>query len=122
VSRTNKPTEPEMNIAKRVAKLEHAEIFVSARPLSTRLEAALNAAALRITGKPLDAVSGDEVATRLICDDLQERFVRELSLTDLESLIAELQQVAFKGDTAARDAEQGMPISEDKAERVGVPA
>lgn len=86
-----------MNLAKRVTKLEHAEIFGSALPLSTRIEAALNAAALRITGKPLDAVSGDELAMRLIYDDLQERFIRELSVADLESLIAEVEQVAFKG-------------------------
>jgi hypothetical protein len=111
-----------MKLAKRVAKLEHAEIFVSARPLSTRLDAALNVAALRITGKPFDSVSGDEAAMRLIWDDLQERFIRELSVTDLESLIAEIGQVAVNGDTAARDAERGMPISEDMGERVGAPA
>ena len=89
-----------MNLAKRVTKLEHAEIFGSALPLSTRLQAALNAAALRITGKPFDAFSGDEAATRLIWDDLEKRFIRELSVADLESLIAEVQQTAFKGTGA----------------------
>jgi hypothetical protein len=111
-----------MNLAKRVAKLEHTKIFVSALPLSIRLDAALNAAALRITGKLFDTVSGDEGTMRLILDDLQERFIRELSVTDLESLIAEVGQVAVNGDTAARDAEHVTPISEAMGARVGAPA
>jgi hypothetical protein len=111
-----------MNLAKRVTKLEHIKIFVSALPLSIRFQAALNDASLRVTGKPFEAVSGDEAAMRLILDDLQERFIRELNVTDLESLIAELGQVAVNGDTAARDAEHVTPISEAIGARVGAPA
>jgi hypothetical protein len=70
----------------------------------------------------LDAVSGDEAATRLVLEDLQERFIRELSDTELENLIAEFEQVTFKGDTAARDAGRGMPISEEMGVPVGAPA
>ena len=111
-----------MKLAKRLEKLEQTEIFVSPLPLSSRLETALNAAALKITGKPLEAFSGDERTTRLICDDLQERFVRELSVTDLESLIAEVGKVAVNDDTSARDGEGAMAISQDKEKRVGAPA
>ena len=101
-----------MNLARRVAKLERAQIFASARPSSTRLQAALDAASLRITGKRFDAVSGDEATTRLIWDDLQDRFIRELSAADLGGLIAEVELTAFGGDTAARDAALGLPINE----------
>jgi hypothetical protein len=101
-----------MNLAKRVAKLEQAEMFASSRPVLTRLEAALDAASLRITGKPFDAVSGDEGTKRLIWDDLEERFIRDLSAADLESLIAEVELTAFGSDTAARDAALGLSISE----------
>jgi hypothetical protein len=101
-----------MSLTKRLAKLEKAEIFSSARPGLTRLEAALNDASLRLTGKLFDAVSGDEATEKLIWNDLQERFIRELSVADLESLISEFEQIAFKGDTAARDAARGMAVSE----------
>jgi hypothetical protein len=101
-----------MSLTKRLAKLEKAEIFSSAQPGLTRLEAALNAASLRMTGKLFDDVSGDEATTRRIWDDLEERFIRELSVADLESLITEFEQIAFKGDPAARDAARGMAVSE----------
>jgi len=101
-----------MNLTKRLAKLERTEIFASARPPLTRLEAALNEASLRITGKLFNAVSENEAQTRRIWDDLEERFIRELSVADLESLITEFEQIAFKGDPAARDAARGMAASE----------
>lgn len=81
-----------MNLAKRVAKLEQAEIFTISRPPLTRLEGALNEASLRLTGKLFDAVSGDEATEKLIWDDLQERFIREFSAADLEGLIAEVER------------------------------
>src|ERR1700676_1948346 len=105
-------TEPEMKLAKRVAKLEQAEIFASSRPVLTRLEAALDAASLRITGKPFDAVSGDEGTKRLIWDDLEVGFIRNLTADDLERLIAECERSAFGNGTAARDAALGLPINE----------
>jgi len=80
-----------MNLAKRVAKLEHAEIFASARPVWTRLEGALNDASLRITGKPFNDVSADEATTGIVWADLEERFIRNLGAADLDTLIAEVE-------------------------------
>jgi hypothetical protein len=89
-----------MTLAKRVARLEQAEIFVTPQRLLERLEQALNAAALRRAGKLFAAVWGDETIRKLILDDLANRFVRNLSDSDLARLEEELGRIAYGDDTA----------------------
>ena len=80
------------SLSRRVEKLEQSELFASPQQLMRRLQAALNGAALRITGRLLRAAPRDSVTQQRIFDDLGERFIRNLSDRDLELLQAELQR------------------------------
>jgi len=93
-----------MTLAKRVERLEKAEVFADRQRLLDRLEHALNGTALRITGKLFNVVSGDPAIQKLIFDDLEKRFIRNLSDAELDLLAEELGHIAFGDNTAALEA------------------
>jgi hypothetical protein len=92
------------NLAKRLARLEQSDIFAGPKQLMSRLDAALNGAALRITGKFFRAAPHDKAIRKRIYADLEERFIRNLSDAELDNLGAELGRSIFGADAAALEA------------------
>ena len=93
-----------MRLANRVQKLERTEVLKRHLSPLDQFQRALNDAAVRLTGRDLSFVLGDEPTLEQVMDDLQDSFFRKLSDADLARLTAELERIAFAGDTAAVEA------------------
>ena len=92
------------SLQRRVEKLERTEILKRHLPPMEQLQTALNDAAVRLTGKDFSFVQCDETAMVLVMNELRDSFLEKLSVADLDSLIAQLERIAFGGDTAALEA------------------
>jgi hypothetical protein len=87
-------------------KLEQSGMFAGPRQLINRAQAALNGAALRISGKLLCAAPRDPVTYGRIFDDFSARFIQHLSDADLDSLEAELRRMGPVDDKALEAAKR----------------
>jgi hypothetical protein len=90
-----------LGLTRRVAKLEQSEVFAGPQQLMARLDAAKNGSALRLTGKLYRAVRGDAAIRERIFTDVQDRFLRNLSDAELDSLIQSL-----RGDMTDADLDR----------------
>jgi hypothetical protein len=91
-------------LQRRVEKLERTELLKCHLSPLERLQRALDEAAVRLTGRDLSFVQGDEPTTELVANDLQDSFMKDLSDVDLANLISALEPIAFGGNTAALEA------------------
>jgi hypothetical protein len=93
-----------MSLATRLLKLERtAALTLSCSPLE-QFQRAFWEAAVRLTGKRADLISDDDPALDQVIKDVQDSFVRKLNAASTESLINELERIAFGGDVEAREA------------------
>jgi hypothetical protein len=85
-------------------KLEQSESLSRHLPPMEQLKRALDEAAVRLTGKSFSFVQGDEPAIVWVISEVRDSFMQKLSPADRNSLIAELETIAFGDDTAALEA------------------
>ena len=86
-----------MRLTSRVRKLERAMALIGPVSALQRLQYALDDAAVRLTGRDLNSILGDQAAVDRVIDDVQCSFTQKLSEADLASLIPELERIASGG-------------------------
>jgi hypothetical protein len=91
-------------LQKRMQKLERTEILTRHLPLMEQLQRAMNDAAVRLTGRDFSYALRDEDILKQVVAEVRDSFMKKLSAADLDSLIAELEPIAFGNDTAALEA------------------
>jgi hypothetical protein len=72
----------------------------------------MNDAAIRLTGRDFSHTLGDESILIQVVAEVRDSFMKKLSAADLDSLIAELETIAFGNDTEARDVARQKAIVE----------
>jgi hypothetical protein len=88
-----------MRLAHRVRHLERLEGLAPGSSPLERFQRALNEAALRLTGKCADELSGE--AADLVISQLTTSFFGQLNEVDMEALTIDLERIAFGGDAEA---------------------
>ena len=91
-------------LQKRMQKLERTEILTRHLPLMEQLQRAMNDAAVRLTGRDFSYALRDEDILKQVVAEVRDSFMKKLSAADLDSLIAELEPIAFGDDTEALEA------------------
>lgn len=79
-----------LRLTGRLERLEQSEVFASPDQLMRRLHVALNAAAVRMTGKLYMAARNDATTQERIFDEVSVRFIQKLSDVELDHLEAGL--------------------------------
>jgi hypothetical protein len=77
--------------------------MISANTPLERYMQALRDAALRLTGRQIDDLDGD-AALNEVLTSVGPSFLEKLSEPDLAAVVTELEQIIFRGDTAAVEA------------------
>ena len=90
-----------MNLHRRISKLERNQSFRACRGVMARFVTALDETALRLTGAKFEEIQREQEKCDMILDVVSETFFSDLNAADREELAAELEQIAFDGDTAA---------------------
>jgi hypothetical protein len=96
-----------VRLANRVQKLERTEVVKRHLLPLDQFQRALNDAAVRLTGRDLSFVLGDEPTLERVMDDLEYSLIRKLSDADLESLIREMKRIVSGNDTTALEPRSG---------------
>jgi hypothetical protein len=78
------------NLTRRLGKLEQSDVFAGPQQLMNRLQAALNGAALRTTGRLYCAVRHDGAMRERIFTDVHDRFFSKLSDAELDIVESEI--------------------------------
>lgn len=93
-----------MRLAERVRKLERTELLKRHLPPLEQLQRALDESAVRLTGRGFSFAQDDEPTLDQIMADLRDSFLHKLGSAELAGLMAELEPIAFGGDTEALEA------------------
>ena len=93
-----------MRFVHRLQKLERMGIFTRTLPPLDRYLPALNAEALRLTGKDYRLLTNNDPQYELVMEEAMAWCFREMSAPDRDALREELARIAFGDDTAARKA------------------
>lgn len=93
-----------MKLMHRIEKLERTAMQDCHLSPIERFERVLDEAAVRRTGKSAATLIGDDAALDLVLTDMDDLFMCKLNPADRESLMADLERIAFGNDTAAMEA------------------
>jgi hypothetical protein len=98
---------------RRIQRLERTEILKRHLMPLEQFQKALNETAVVLTGRDFSFAEGDESTVDRIMADVRESYLPKLNDAALTSLMAELEQIAFCGDTAAMEAARREALMEE---------